>query len=118
MGMLCHLLSLTALLGVPLGNIIVPLIIWLAKRDSDPFVDTCGKESLNFQISVMLYGLALFALSFPLAAIPVLNLILIPLLMLAAFALAIAVIVLVILASIKASEGTVYRYPYNLRFFK
>ena len=54
-GMLCHLLSLTLLIGVPLGNILGPLIIWLIKRDEDPFVDLCGKESLNFQISMTIY---------------------------------------------------------------
>ena len=51
-GMLRHLLSLTLLIGVPLGNILGPLIVWLIKRDEDSFVDLCGKESLNFQISM------------------------------------------------------------------
>jgi uncharacterized Tic20 family protein len=29
--MLCHLLALTVLIGVPFGNILGPLVIWLIK---------------------------------------------------------------------------------------
>lgn len=32
MGMLCHLLGLVQLLGVPFGNILGPLVIWLIKK--------------------------------------------------------------------------------------
>ena len=47
MAMLCHLLAIfTGFLG--------PLIIWLIKKDEDPFVDEHGKEALNFQITVFI----------------------------------------------------------------
>src|SRR6187397_2800603 len=52
---LCHA---TALLGVLLhfpGHILGPLIVWLAKRHDSPEIDAHGKESLNFQISMLLY---------------------------------------------------------------
>ncbi len=43
--MLCHLLGFfTCFIG--------PLIIWLIKKDEDPFIDNQGKEALNFQITV------------------------------------------------------------------
>ena len=106
MGMLCHLLSLTQLLGVPLGNILGPLIVWLVKRDEDPFVDLCGKESLNFQISMTIYLV--------IAGILILlfvGLFIIPVLM-------ILNIVYTIIAAIKASEGTSYTYPFTIRFIK
>ncbi|NBB79396.1 MAG: DUF4870 domain-containing protein, partial [Verrucomicrobia bacterium] len=32
MAMLCHLLSLIGFIGVPVGNIIGPLILWLVKK--------------------------------------------------------------------------------------
>ncbi|MFP4068833.1 MAG: DUF4870 domain-containing protein [Opitutales bacterium] len=118
MGMLCHLLSLVALIGVPLGNIVGPLIIWLIKRQEDPFVDACGKESLNFQISATIVGAVLVLFMFPLMIVPLLGPLLIFMLMLALAALVIAVIVFAIIASIKASEGTCYRYPYSFRFIK
>jgi uncharacterized Tic20 family protein len=118
MGMLCHLLALTAVIGVPLGNILGPLIVWLIKRDDDPFVDSCGKESLNFQISVTIYGVVLFALMLPATILPFFGILLVPLIMLGGMALVIGAIVYTIIAAIKASEGTSYTYPYSLRLIK
>jgi uncharacterized Tic20 family protein len=118
MGMLCHLLALTPLLGIPFGNILGPLIVWLVKRDDDPFVDLCGKESINFQISVIIYGGALFLLMVPAVIIPFIGVLLVPLMMLAGIALAVTVIVYTIIAAIKASEGTSYTYPFTIRFIK
>jgi uncharacterized Tic20 family protein len=106
MGMLCHLLSLTQLLGVPFGNILAPLILWLVKRDDDPFVDLCGKESLNFQISMTIY----FAISV------VLMFVFIGFFMI--IGLMIVNIVYTIIAAIKASEGDSYTYPLTIRFIK
>jgi uncharacterized Tic20 family protein len=105
-GMLCHLLSLTLLIGVPLGNILGPLIIWLIKRDEDPFVDLCGKESLNFQISMTIYMMIAGILIFF-----IVGLFMIPGLM-------ILNIVYTIIAAIKASKGTSYTYPLSIRFIK
>jgi Domain of unknown function (DUF4870) len=34
-----------------IGLILGPLIVWLLKRDGNPFVDDQGKEALNFSIS-------------------------------------------------------------------
>ena len=51
-GMLCHLLALSAVVGVPFGHILGPLVMWLIKRDQYPFVNDQGKEALNFQITV------------------------------------------------------------------
>ena len=49
---------LSALLGIliPFGNLIAPLAIWLLKKNESAFIDDQGKESLNFQISVLIYG--------------------------------------------------------------
>lgn len=123
-GMLCHLLALSALLGVPMGNILGPLVMWLIKKEEDPFVDQCGKESLNFQITATLAGLALGMLALVatvFAMIPLIGLIsflLFPLIAIALIALFAAVIVFTVIASIKASEGTHYVYPYSLRLIK
>src|SRR5947207_7857868 len=54
---LCHA---SALLGVFLhfpGHLLGPLIVWLAKRGDSPEIDAHGKESLNFQISMLIYNL-------------------------------------------------------------
>jgi uncharacterized protein len=97
----------SALLGVFLhfpGHLLGPLIIWLAKRDDSSEIDAHGKESLNFQISMLIYNviaavfcLILIGFAF-LAILWVLN------------------AVFVIVASIQASEGKFYRYPMTIRF--
>lgn len=106
MGMLCHLLSLVQLLGVPFGNILGPLVIWLVKRDEDPFVDACGKESLNFQISMTIYMI--------ISAILILLFVGVFMVMI----LMVVNVVYTVIAAIKASEGTYYEYPFTIRFIK
>src|SRR5436190_20137892 len=100
---LCHA---SALLGVLLhfpGHLLGPLIVWLAKREDSPEIDAHGKESLNFQISMLIWN--------AIAAILIIVLIGIPILIL----LHILNIIFVIVASIQASEGKLYRYPLAIR---
>jgi len=96
---------LSALVGViiPLGSIIGPLVIWLIKKDTMPFVNDQGKEALNFNITVGIAAVVSWILCF----------ILIGFLLLAV--LAVGWLVFVIIATIKANEGTTYRYPFTLR---
>jgi uncharacterized Tic20 family protein len=96
---------LSALVGViiPLGSIIGPLVIWLIKKDTMPFVNDQGKEALNFNITVGIAAVVSWILCF----------ILIGFLLLAV--LAVGWVVFVIIATIKANEGTTYRYPFTLR---
>jgi uncharacterized Tic20 family protein len=103
--MLCHLLALAGFV-VPFGNIIGPLIIWLMKKDEFAFVDDQGKQSLNFQISMMIYAIIS----------AVLMLVIIGIFML--IAVGITNLVLVIIASMKANEGQAYRYPLAIQFIK
>jgi uncharacterized Tic20 family protein len=103
---LCHA---TALLGVLLhfpGHILGPLIVWLAKRHDSPEIDAHGKESLNFQISMLLYT----------AIAAVFCLVLIGFLVLPILWVLNAVFVVV--ASIQASDGKLYRYPMTIRFIE
>jgi uncharacterized Tic20 family protein len=104
-GMACHLSALAGY-AVPFGNIIGPLLVWLLKKDTMPFVDDQGKESLNFQITVTIAALV--------AGLLILVLIGIPLLV----AVALTDVVMIVLASVKTSEGVAYRYPVNLRFLR
>lgn len=106
MGMLCHLLSMVQFIGVPAGNILGPLVLWLMKKEEDSFVDECGKESLNFQISMTIYMI--------ISAILVLLVIGIFMLI----ALMVMNIVYTIIAAIKANEGECYSYPFTIRFIK
>lgn len=49
----------------PFGNILLPLVLWLANRNDYAFVDHNGKQALNFQISLLLYSLIFGAISIP-----------------------------------------------------
>src|SRR6476646_7941307 len=103
---LCHV---SALLGVFFhfpGHILGPLIVWLAKRDDSPEIDAHGKESLNFQISMLIYN----------AIAVVFCRVLIGFAFLAVLWLLNAVFVIV--ASIQASDGKFYRYPMTIRFIQ
>ena len=92
--------------GLALFTILGPLIILLAKGQAMPFVASQAKESLNFQITVWLLGL-LFAL---------LAIVLIGFVFL--WILGVVELVLVIIAAIRVSDGTPYRYPFCLRLVK
>ena len=103
---LCHATALAGFFVPWAGHILGPLIVWLAKRNDSPEIDNHGKESLNFQISMLIYNviagvLCLVLIGFVILAIlHNLNL------------------VLVIIASIQASEGKFYRYPITIRLIK
>ena len=106
MGMLCHLLALAGYIGIPLGNIIGPLVIWLIKKDQIPFANDQGKESLNFQISVTIYAIV----SSILIAVVIGMVLLV--------AVWVFGLVMVIIASLQANQGIAYRYPLTIRFIK
>ncbi|HEY8010088.1 MAG TPA: DUF4870 domain-containing protein [Rudaea sp.] len=94
------------------GCFVGPLIIWLVKKDTMPFVNDQGKEALNFNITLAIVGFALLVLSIITFGIGLL--IAIP----AGIVIGIAWLVLVVIAAIKASEGVAYRYPVSIRLIK
>ncbi|WP_018614860.1 DUF4870 domain-containing protein [Segetibacter koreensis] len=96
LAILSHILTLVA-------PILAPLIIYLLKKDESKFVTFHAKESLNFQITVMIIVIGLL--------ITIIG-------MLVAWIVGIAALVLVIIATIKASEGKLYKYPFNIRLIK
>jgi len=99
MALLCHLLGFfTCFIG--------PLIVWLIKKDDDPYIDQQGKEALNFQITV--------TIAYIVGSI--LSVICIGLLILAA--VGILDIVFVIMACVASSKGQAYRYPVSIRLIK
>ena len=94
------------------GFFIGPLVIWLMKKDTMPFVADQAKEALNFNITVsavfvilLLLGLLTLGLGFLVAA-PIMLII------------GIAALVFIIIAAMKANQGIAYRYPLTLRLIK
>jgi uncharacterized Tic20 family protein len=103
---------LTGAFGGGWGCFIGPLVIWLIKKDTMPFVNDQGKEALNFNITVAIAFVVLFLLS--VMTLGVGLIIAIPLW----FIIGIAWLVFTIIAAIKANEGVHYRYPFTLRLIK
>lgn len=103
--MLCHLVALLAM-PFGFGHIVAPLVVWLIKRDDHPFIDDQGKESLNFQISMTIYGAVLV----PTVCIGV-GLVLLP-------ALLVVNVVFIVIASVSAGRGEWYRYPLSIRLVR
>jgi uncharacterized Tic20 family protein len=102
----CHLIALIGLIGNGVGFVLGPLIVWLVKREEDPFIDEQGKESLNFQITMIIAAiisliLALFVIGFFLLV-----------------AVGVLMVVFPVIAGVKAAAGEHYRYPFTIRFLK
>ena len=89
-----------------------PLIIWLVFRERSEFVRRHAVESLNFQISLLIYSALSAVLIFITFGLGVL--IVVPLVVIGA----IAALVVIILATVAASGGSDYRYPLTIRFIR
>jgi uncharacterized Tic20 family protein len=100
--MLCHLSALAGVI-VPFANLVGPLIVWLTKRNEIPEVDVEGKEALNFQISMTIYFLVSAVLTVVIIGLPMMV------------AVGLFDLVMTIVASVKSSQGVVYRYPLTIR---
>ena len=94
------------------GSFLGPLIIWLVKKDTMPFVADQAKEALNFGITLTILCVALLMLT--ILSLGIGALVTVPLFIL----IGLGALVLVIVAAIKANEGVAYRYPITLRLIK
>lgn len=103
--MLCHLSALAGFF-FPFGGIIGPLICWLSRKDESIWIDQNGKASLNFQLSILLYWILAVPLCFIIIGIPIVIF------------LGILKVVCIIVASIRAAKGEVFRYPLAIPFIQ
>jgi uncharacterized Tic20 family protein len=94
------------------GCFLGPLVIWLMKKDTMPFVAGQAKEALNFNITLAILMVVLLLFSFLTLGIG--FLITIPVMVL----VGIGALVLIVMAAIKANEGHAYRYPLTIRLIK
>lgn len=99
LAILCHVLTL-------FFSFIPPLVIYLLKKDESPFVREHAKESLNFQITLAI----LYIVSF------ILIILLVGILML--MVLGFIHLLLVIIATVRAAESQLYRYPLSIRLVR
>lgn len=98
--MLSHL---SVLFGL---SILLPLVVYLAMRRESEYVACNAREALNFHLSLLIYIVACIPLVFVIIGVPLMIII------------GLGSIVLSIIAAVKASDGTCYRYPLTLRLVK
>jgi hypothetical protein len=103
--MLCHL-SAFAGFFFPFGGIIGPLICWLSKKDESVWIYVNGRNSLNFQLSILLYIVLTIPLCFIIIGFPIIGM------------LVILKVICIIIASVKASKGEPFKYPLVIPFIQ
>ena len=101
--MLCHL-SAFATFFFPFGGVIGPLICWLSRKDESEWVNMNGKNSLNFQLSILLYIVLAIPLCLIIIGIPIIII------------LSTLKVICIIIASTKAPKGELFRYPLSIPF--
>lgn len=107
--LLAHVSGIVASSVVGMG-FLGPLLVWVLKRDEDPFVAQNASEALNFQLSMFLYGILLVV-----ASLPVITLIATIPLAIVGFMLW---LILPIVAAVKASRAETYSYPITIGFVR
>jgi len=101
LAMLTHLSGLAGYI-IPLGGILVPVIIWVVKKD-DRVIASIAKQAIMLNVAVFVCGIAL--------ALLILTVILIPVTLLGWAVLGLIAVILPIIGAVKASEGEYYTYP-------
>ncbi|HET8739635.1 MAG TPA: DUF4870 domain-containing protein [Acidimicrobiia bacterium] len=111
---LAHASAFIQLIGIP--SVVGPFVVWLLKR-TDPVVEPHARAALNFQLSLLIY-FAVGSILAVLFAITIVGIVVTILLVLLLGALFIAELVFAVLASMAASRGELYRYPFSLELIK
>ena len=96
MALLSHILTIVA-------PVLAPLIIYLIKKDESTFIAEHAKESLNFQITMFIVCFLL--------VITIIGILIV-------WIIALLALVFVIIATLRASEGKLYKYPFAIRIIK
>jgi len=102
---LAALTHLSGLAGwiVPFAGVLVPIIIWMVKKDDSPIISAIARQAILLNVivfAVVCVGVVLL-----------LTIILIPAVILGWCVIGLAGIALPIVGAIKANDGLYYRYP-------
>jgi hypothetical protein len=103
--MFCHL-SAFAGFFFPFGGIIGPLVCWLSRKDESVWVYINGRNSLNFQLSILLYIVLALPLCLIIIGIPIVAM------------LGTLKVICIIIASVKAARGEPFKYPLVIPFIQ
>lgn len=102
--MLLHL-SLLAGLIIPLGGFVVPVVIYILKKDELPGLEPHWHVVVNWLLSALIYSVVCV----------VLMIIFIGFLLI--WVLGLLALIFPIIGAIKANDGVVWSYPLTIRFF-
>ncbi|MBT8267517.1 MAG: DUF4870 domain-containing protein [Bacteroidia bacterium] len=128
----------------PFGNFILPIVLWTLNKDKSDFVDTHGKQAINFQLSLLIYGIGISIIAVPLFILTFIDrfptehifnhrhiyidspnwadasgmIIFAILAGIIALAIFVLNVVLVITAASKANNKEIYKYPLTIQFLK
>ncbi|MBC01854.1 MAG: hypothetical protein CMJ34_00935 [Phycisphaerae bacterium] len=97
-----HLSQLGSLV-VPMVGFVIPLVMWLVRKDENDLIDLQGREIINWLIFELIAVVVCLVLSFVIIGIPML------------IVLGVLGIVFPIIGAVKASKGEFYRYPMMFR---
>lgn len=116
-------LAMIAIIGGIFFPFLLPLLIWILKKDESPFAGDHAKETLNFQITLVIgmigFYIALAVLGGALAFISFkLSLFVGGLGLIVVWAVGIAYLVSMVLAAIAASKGKPYQHKICFRLLK
>lgn len=134
--LLIHLSPLANFMLPSLGFLIGPLVAWLIYRDQSKILDEQGKESLNYQITVLFANIVIIIIAFALAMLGIFGSVLtlgadggifasfgifgsffafyLPVM----FIINIVPYIFMIIAALRVTGGEPYYYPMNIRFIK
>jgi len=85
------------------AGILLPLVVYLIKKDESPLIAHHAREALNFHLTVILAALGCFPLVLVLIGVPLL------------FLLGLGTVVFSIIAAVRGADGQEYRYPLAIR---
>ena len=96
------------MLGIPMTNVLTPLIIWFISKQHSPGADRHGRAVLNFQLSMTLYFFVLLIISkLPYMTEP------------GAVCLRVWMyinIFFILRATYTATQGELFKFPFSIRF--
>ncbi len=108
LSLIAHLSGCAGIFVGGFVGFIGPLIIYLMKKDSSPYVESQAKEALNFQITLILISVACLVLT-AVSCGSLFFLIFVPMVLQVVFG---------VTAALAVRDGSHYRYPFNLRLFQ
>ena len=110
---LLGLSTLTGSLGIPLGGVAAPLILWLIKKDQSKYLDSTGKEVINFNLCVVVAFTVLKILGW-IGSFVLLGW----LFKFIGTAAWLAWVIITVISAASANGGKFYRFPLSYRLIK